>query len=148
QVVADLDPLQNSLVAWSTNRVAFNTANKLYVLDTTAYFLPADLEITQVVATNVVPFGANAVFTVTVTNKGPGAAVDVILTNSLDGSTNLIGSTSFPPGAVYQKVIAVRSTELGTLSNVATLSTQNDPNTSNNSSTETVSVVRPGRVSQ
>ena len=78
------DPGFVDLQAWGTNRVAFHTTSKLYLLEVDKLFLPADLEVFQKADSSAFPFGTNVTITVTVTNKGPGPALQVVLNNYIE----------------------------------------------------------------
>jgi hypothetical protein len=72
------------LVAWGTNRAAFHNSTDLFLLETDKLFPPADISVSQLITNPVVEFGSELTIAVTVTNKGPGVALDVVLTNQIE----------------------------------------------------------------
>lgn len=78
------------LVVWSTNRAAFHTDSKLYLLHTDLIFVPAQLEVSQSIAPASPSFGSEVTVTVVVTNRGPGRALGVGLTNTLSGDAEMV----------------------------------------------------------
>jgi len=75
------DSVAWNLVTWSTNRLAFQTLTKLCLLESEKIFLPADVQVSQSLPPATIPFGAPVNVTVTVTNNGPGTALNVTVTN-------------------------------------------------------------------
>jgi hypothetical protein len=102
-----------TLVAYSTrvdnftklaNRLAFNSGAKLILLDTDKLFVPANLEVIQTVSGKGV-FGAPVTFGVTITNKGPGTAIQVKATNSFSSG---VASLNLTPSLVYRDPIPLQ----------------------------------------
>jgi hypothetical protein len=86
------------------NRLAFNSGGKLILLDTDKLFVPANLEVIQTVSGKGV-FGAPVTFDVTITNKGPGSAIQVKATNSFSSGAAYLNSK---PSAVYRDPIPLQ----------------------------------------
>ena len=132
--------------------------------NTTTINVPADLAVSTT-QTPAKPFVSNDInsfveYRVIVTNKGPGTADDVVLTDTLPTGVTLISALSGgqvidPPvngvltanlgtltaGAAVAVVIRVHPLGAGTFVNTATASaTETDPDTTNNTSTITTTV--------
>ena len=135
----------NAMVAWS-NFVAFNTDQKLLILDVDRLLLPGDLEVVQTVSPSVPEFGNIINFDVTVTNHGPGAAIDVSITNSLDSS---VATLSLLPAHTQHtlRISALAAAAGQVFTNTAQVTAANDPNPANNAATRGTLVTPPsGRV--
>lgn len=145
------DMNDRSLAAWSSNRVAFHTASKLYLLETDKLFLPADVSLFQAVTQSPIDFGSETSFKIALTNHGPGAALEVTLTNSVSS-----GIVSWPtgrnlehrfhtlqPGESTEFFLEVRPVELGVITSRGSLRVNNDLNAQNNSAEAAAAVVRP-----
>lgn len=81
--ITDLVAGPIDLITWGTNRLAFHSSTNLYLLTTDALFLPADIEVSQSINA-AAEFGQEVTITMTVTNKGPAAALAVTLTNYIE----------------------------------------------------------------
>jgi uncharacterized repeat protein (TIGR01451 family) len=140
-----LNPLEDTLVAWSSNRAAFATATNLYVLDTEEVFARPEVEVTQTVSPDPAIFGDAITFTITLTNRGKGAALNVELTNSISASVPL---GTFEPGAMFQHAIRIVASNANiTVGNVAGVVLDDDSNPENNSVTNVVRIgASTGRV--
>jgi uncharacterized repeat protein (TIGR01451 family) len=141
------------LAVWGTNRVAFSAAGKLFLLDVDQLFLPGDIAVSQSVSRPNLPWGTNVTFTVTVTNKGPGPAFDVAVTNLFPSGlvasgylgsiyTNAVGAVYevIPPGTVvgFQSTVTPKFT--GNFESQVSVSTSNDPSPADNQSTLSIPV--------
>lgn len=126
---------------------------------------PADLALTKTASPSPVPFGSNLVYTLTVTNRGPNAATNVVVTDTLpaglvyDDADTLQGSTArtgqsvrFDLGTITNGQslsmtieVTVNVTNATTFTNIATVTsiTSPDPINTNNSGTNMVSTVPP-----
>lgn len=147
------------IAAWGTNRVAFHTSSRLYLLDTAQLFVPGDLRVTQTVKPSA-KVGENYAISVTVTNEGPGAALNVSYVDTLSSGVILgtgqqiqidpfihpsVFSNTFglmQPGQTIQFEISVLPTAAVTATNAITVSSDNDSNSANNSSDVSISIVR------
>lgn len=136
------NPVDFSVAAWSTNRLAFHTRSNLYLVDLDKVFLPADLEVQGQVTSPANPvFGQQVTVTLTVTNHGPGPALAVVVTNLFPAGTLLIeeGIAASITNAIVQagQTVELTATVLpavpGVLSTRAGVSSANDPNVANNS---------------
>ncbi len=92
-----------------------NQSNNSTTVVTTATAPVADLLVTMTGSTNAV-IGSNATYTVTVTNKGPGAAVGVVVTDPLLGVLNFVSGNSSVGSAT---VISNNGSALCNLGNLA-----------------------------
>ncbi len=149
-----LEPLggNETVAAWSTNRVAFHSPTKLYLVDTTTLFGPSDVEVLQT-TTSDVKVGQDYSITVTVTNKGPGAALHVTFQHSL--SSGILKGESPPfylfapsiqtlePGQSATLELGILATDAGVATNTIIVSASNDSNPTNNSSSALVPIARP-----
>ncbi|HRC84459.1 MAG TPA: IPTL-CTERM sorting domain-containing protein [Thermoanaerobaculia bacterium] len=122
---------------------------------------PGDLEMTKSVAPATVPPGGTTVFTLTVTNNGPGSVSSVMVTDSLDPQltyvsndcgasfaaptvTWSVGTLANGASATCNVTVSVSDTASGQIANVATATgAGSDPNTSNNTSTVALGVQPP-----
>lgn len=140
-----LNPLGDTLVAWSSNRAAFATATNLYVLDTEEIFARPEVEVTQTIFPDPAKFGDAITFTITLTNRGRGAALNVELTNSLSATVPL---GTFEPGAVFQHTIRIVASNANMIiGNAAGVLLHDDSNLANNSVTNVVQIgASTGRV--
>lgn len=129
---------------------------------TTAVVAPsADVAVTKTTSTPNVQPGANAVFTITVTNRGPGTANSVSLTDTLpagvtflpeqsttgatlDGSTVRYAPGGLAANASASFTVTGRTSASGSLTNrAAVTTTSTDPVSDNNTATATVNVGDP-----
>lgn len=147
------------LAAWGTNQAAFHTATKLYLLDTAQLFAPGDLRVTQTVKPSA-KVGEFYSISVTVTNAGPGAALNVSYVDTLSagiifGTQQQIQIDPFihpsvfsnnfgvmQPGQSIQFEVSVLPTAALTATNLITINSDNDSNPANNSSEVSLSIVR------
>lgn len=126
----------------------------------------ADLAVTKTDDPDPVTEGTNVTYTVTVTNNGPGAATNVILTDVLDGLVTFVSAT--PTQGTCGENMGTVSCDLGSLANSATATvtiivttpdvvdavqitnqasvsgTETDPVGTNDSATEQTTVVPAG----
>jgi uncharacterized repeat protein (TIGR01451 family) len=106
--------------------------------------------------------GDNSTFTITVTNKGPADATNVVLTDTLGSNFSFVSATAgqgtftqsgstvtftvgtVANGASVTFTVVGQSNEEGSLTDSASVTAdQTDPNTNNNSATATVTVAEP-----
>jgi uncharacterized repeat protein (TIGR01451 family)/CSLREA domain-containing protein len=116
----------------------------------------ADLEISKADSPDPVTVGDNLTYTITVTNNGPDAATNVVVTDTLPSGVTFVSAS---PGCVHAAgvvtcnlgtiavgdsvtiTIVVTVTAPGTISNTATVTSDTlDPNTANNSDAEPTEV--------
>jgi uncharacterized repeat protein (TIGR01451 family) len=116
----------------------------------------ADLEISKADSPDPVTVGDNLTYTITVTNNGPDAAANVVVTDILPSGVTFVSAS---PGCVHAAgvvtcnlgtiavgdsvtiTIVVTVTAPGTISNTATVTSDTlDPNTANNSDAEPTEV--------
>ncbi len=122
----------------------------------------ADLVVTLIAAPEPVAAGGFLTYTITVSNNGPSNATNVVLTNTLPSTVSFIGATS-STGSITQSGSTVTAT-VGALASGATATitvtvvspltsgsitssatatlTESDPNSANNTSTFTSTVVQ------
>ena len=148
--------------ATATNGVASSSANATVLV---ANANSADVAIVKTASPNPVTQGTPLTYTLTVTNNGPASATNVISTDSLPSvvtylsSTTTQGSCSEAGGIVTCLLGTLASTatatiniltvpqQPGVVSNTATVTAdQTDPNTSNNSSTQTETITAATRI--
>jgi uncharacterized protein len=151
-----------------------NTGNETGTATTSVGFGSADLSVTKTDSPDPVNAGANITYTITVNNAGPSSATTVQLSDTVPANTTFVSlaapagwSCTTPPNGgtgaitctnasvavgsnVFTLVVAVSPNAApGTvISNTATVaSATTDPNTGNESDTETTSVLSPANVS-
>ena len=118
----------------------------------------ADLSITKTDSPDPATVGSNLTYTITVTNGGPDVASGVSVSDQLPASVTFVSTTpsqgscsgtstvscamgSLANGASATVTIVVSPTQTGTIGNTATVSaTEGDPNSANNSATQTTTV--------
>ena len=109
---------EQSLAAWSTNRAAYHTSTKLYLLETDKLFVPPELEITHTITPPIGDFGTNVTITIAVTNKGFGSGLEVTVTNRFsDGYITFSGVPNVEQTSSHEIVL-----RLGTLAKGAAIS--------------------------
>jgi uncharacterized repeat protein (TIGR01451 family) len=160
-VTVDVDPetvgtLMNTASVTSTTSDP-NPANDTATENTTVEAV-ADLALAKTGGPDPVLAGENLVYTLTVTNNGPSAAADVVVTDTLAPGVNLISTTGCaedPAGAPtcslgtlapsasaqYTITVGVDPATRGTLLNTADVtSTAGDPNPADNMASESTTV--------
>jgi len=116
----------------------------------------ADLEISKADSPDPVTVGDNLTYTITVTNGGPDAATNVVVTDTLPSGVTFVSASpgcvhsagvvtcnlgNIPAGGSVTITIVVTVTAPGTISNTATVTSDTlDPNTANNSDAEPTEV--------
>jgi uncharacterized repeat protein (TIGR01451 family) len=116
----------------------------------------ADLEISKADSPDPVTVGDNLTYTITVTNNGPDAAANVVVTDTLPSGVTFVSASpgcvhaagvvtcnlgNIPAGGSVTITIVVTVTAPGTISNTATVTSDTlDPNTANNSDAEPTEV--------
>src|SRR5579871_3307295 len=139
-----------------------STNNSATATDIVGVISHADMAIVKTATPNPVTDGTPLTYTLTVTNNGPGSGTNVTVTDTLPSvmtylsSTSSQGSCSEAGGTVTCLLGTMTSTatatvtiltvpqQPGVVSNTATVSAdQTDPNTSNNSSTQSETVTAP-----
>ncbi|MGH9349394.1 MAG: PxKF domain-containing protein [Vicinamibacterales bacterium] len=158
-------PLSNTATVTSTTPDP-NAGNNAATITTTVMRREeADLAVVKAGAPDPVAVGDDLTYTLTVTNGGPDTARNVVLTESIPQQTVVVtiqasqGSCDLPPaataitchlgdlapGATATVTIVVTPTEAGTIANSVDVNSDTfDPNTGNNSATDTTTV-RPRR---
>lgn len=146
-LVANVDadatgPLVNTATVTATTSDP-SPANDTSTFETAVTPAPADLSITKTADFPESIVGANATYTIVVTNNGPGAADDVVVTDELPAGTTLVSSSAGCSGtttvtcavgtlaagasATIEIVVTLPSTP-GTVTNTASVSTSStDP---------------------
>jgi len=124
---------------------------------------PADLSLTKTESQDPVNPGAQLIYTITVANGSPNEAIEVILSDTLPSGVTLVclvpsqgGCTTLPcnlgtiaggDSATVTMTVTVDATD-GILTNTATVTSLNDPNSTNNSEvTETQILALPADLS-
>ncbi len=120
---------------------------------------PADLELTKTDAPDPAPAGGALVYTLLVTNNGPGAATDVTVTDVLPASVTLVSATpsqgscsgtttvtctmgTILNGGTASVEILVTTSTIGTITNNASVTAnETDPVPGNNAPAENTDVV-------
>jgi uncharacterized repeat protein (TIGR01451 family) len=116
----------------------------------------ADLEISKADSPDPVTVGDNLTYTITVTNLGPDAATNVVVTDTLPSGVTFVSASpgcvhsagvvtcnlgNIPAGGFVTITIVVTVTAPGTISNTATVTSDTlDPKTANNSDAEPTEV--------
>jgi uncharacterized repeat protein (TIGR01451 family)/CSLREA domain-containing protein len=116
----------------------------------------ADLEISKVDSPDPVTVGENLTYTITVTNRGPDAAANVVVTDTLPSGVTFVSASpecvhvagvvtcnlgNIPAGGSVTITIVVTPTAPGTISNTARVTSDTlDPNTDNSSDEEPTEV--------
>ncbi len=149
----------------SANETDVNPLNNQTTVATTVTLPYAELAVSQLAAPSPVFVGSNLTYTLTVTNRGPGAALDVVLTNPLPAGVvvtwtnttqgtfaNVAGKVICQIGGLASNatatvtLLAVPSLA-GQLTNIAYVATASqDTNTVNNSASTVVPVIGPSPV--
>ncbi|MBV8518372.1 MAG: DUF11 domain-containing protein [Acidobacteria bacterium] len=137
-----------------------NPANNTATASTDVTLGPTDLSITKTASSNRYPVGADATYTITVTNNGPGYAVGTTVTDVLPAGTTYVSATpsqgscsgtsvvtctlgTLAPSATatISLVVTLPSTQME-ITNTATVTASNvDPNPANNASTAAAATV-------
>ena len=148
-----------SIAACGTNRVAFHDSSRLYLVDTAQLFLPGDLRVSQMHPTSVL-VGHDFGITITITNQGPGAAMNVSYVDTLNSGiirsynqqlpvdpfvhTSVVSNSfgTIEPGQSIELSLGVLPTDVLISTNQFTIISNNDPNPANNASEGRISVVR------
>jgi uncharacterized repeat protein (TIGR01451 family)/CSLREA domain-containing protein len=118
--------------------------------------LLSDLEISKADSPDPVTVGDNLTYTITVTNRGPDAAANVVVTDTLPSGVTFVSASPgcvhaagvvtcnlrfIPAGGSVTITIVVTPTAPGTISNTARVTSDTvDPNTANNSDAEPTEV--------
>ncbi|MCH7801338.1 MAG: DUF11 domain-containing protein, partial [Chloroflexi bacterium] len=144
----------------ATSTVAdLNLSNNMSTVTITV--IPAaDLTITKSATPDPALVGASVTYTLTVTNIGPATSTNVVLTDNLPSSVSIVATSTtqgtcsgiatltcnigtLAVGASSTVTIVIIPTATGTLANSASvIGSEPDPNTSNNSATNTMTVSR------
>jgi len=138
-----------------------NTSNNTSTVTGAIVGPPADLSVTNT-GTTTVAEGANAVYTIKVTNNSATAATGVVLNDTLGANLRYVSATTsqgsfsqsngvvtfnlgtIPGGGVATLTVTAKALEDGTVTNSASVtSTSGDPNTSNNSASANTNVTEP-----
>jgi uncharacterized repeat protein (TIGR01451 family) len=107
------------LIRWGTNGLAFrNDAGQLFLLQISLFNRVPQLVVNQTANPIIGTVGSNFDYTITVTNRGPTVATNVVLTDVLPGGSIFVNASS-SQGSVTQSAGTV-TYSLGTLSNGAT----------------------------
>ena len=144
----------------SASEIDLNPANSTVSAVTTINLPLADLALTQVFATNMVVINSNLTSTITVSNAGPGNALDVLITNHFPAAfgslsptvsqgsvSNLSGTTyaslgMIAPGSTATLTLNAIAVSVGTFTNIPTVSTtSSDTNSANNSAAAAVTIL-------
>jgi uncharacterized repeat protein (TIGR01451 family) len=122
----------------------------------TSTVVGSDLAVTNTDAPDPVVAGDKIGYTITVSNTGPGSARNVTMTDPLPGTTTLVSASpgcsgtstvtcaigTLAPGQQEQRTIVVFTSQLGPLTDTASVSTTTiDPNPANNDATATSTIV-------
>lgn len=149
--VPPIDPTPLTLAAWSSNRLAFHTTSNLYLVDLDKVFSPSDVEVlSQDIAPANALFGQPVTVTLTVTNHGPGAALNVVVTNLFSPGTLLVAegqpasrtNAVLQPGESVELSATILPSTPGTLITRAGVSAENDRNHLNDAREFSFSVAR------
>ena len=138
-----------------------NAANNSATATTTVTSAPptnADVSITKSAGSTVVGPGGNVTYTITVTNAGPAAASSVAVTDNIPAGTTFVSATpsqgtcsgtstvtcglgTIANGATATITLTITAPAApGTFTNTATVSSSNDTNATNNTSSSMVTV--------
>ncbi len=148
-------PLENTATVTSTTSDPV-AGNNTSTAETTVTPAPADLSITKTSDPATATVGSNVEYTIVVTNNGPGAATDVVVTDVLPAGTTLVSASAGCSGtttvtctvgtlaagasATIELVVTMPSTP-GPVSNTASVdSSSTDPTPGNDASTAETAV--------
>jgi uncharacterized repeat protein (TIGR01451 family) len=151
--------ITNTASVAATGTVDNNPSNDTATADTTVKTI-ADLSITQTDSPDPVPVGSQLTYTIHALNSGPSTAANVRVTDPLPATVTFVSATttqgtcyqsvpgtvvcdvgSLPSGAHPDIVIKVTPQLAGTITNTASIqSDQVDPTLANNSATATTTV--------
>ncbi len=142
-----------------------NQANNQTTVTTTVTAPVADLAVTLAATPSPAVVGYNLTYSIAVTNNGPGTAIGVVVTNSLNGMTFVPGSSfsspplgipaatngaiqcalgNLAPGTGAALTFVVVPTQTNLVTNVVTVgSFSTDPVPTNNSASALITVVNP-----
>jgi uncharacterized repeat protein (TIGR01451 family) len=110
------------------NELDLNSANNTVSAFTTITNPVADIALTQVASTNVIVVGSNVVYTLTITNQGPGDALNLVVTDpapprvSLTSASSVNGSWFLLNGAItvtFTNTLHAGSSAVVTITGVA-----------------------------
>jgi uncharacterized repeat protein (TIGR01451 family) len=151
-----------SVATVSATETDLNTANNTVSVNSTANLPTADLGLSQQASPDPGVVGQKQAYTLTITNRGPGAALNTALTNTLPANLSFVSVTTSSGTAVQQgntvichfgdlaasgtasaTILAVPSA-LGSITNLAIVaSASTDPNPADNTSSLVSSAVNP-----
>jgi uncharacterized repeat protein (TIGR01451 family) len=111
----------------------------------------------QAAATNPVVTGSNLVYTITVTNSGPGTALNVVVTDPLPANLTFLSASAgsfgggtftcnlgnLASGAGAAIYVTNRAVTVGTITNTATATTDSSDSSPANNSASVATVIRP-----
>ena len=125
---------------------------------------PTDLALTKSASPDPVVQGNNLAYTITVSNTGANDASSVVVTDNLPATSDVDLTSATSTAGTCQKgktvtcdlgtvlsgtsqtvTIVVKAKKSGTLSNMATVTSPNDTNGTNNTATATTTVTKPGQ---
>jgi uncharacterized repeat protein (TIGR01451 family) len=157
--------ITDTATATATNIVPSLTSNTASATVLVASSSSADMAIVKTATPNPVTEGTPLTYTLTVTNGGPASATTVTVQDALPSTVMYLGYTStqgtcseaggtvtcqigtMANGATVMVTILTLPEQPGMITNTATVTAdQTDPNPSNNSSSISVTVVAPTRV--
>ncbi|HET8773146.1 MAG TPA: hypothetical protein VFP80_05125 [Thermoanaerobaculia bacterium] len=148
-------PLENTATVTSTTSDPI-AGNNTSIIQTTVTPAPVDLSITKTSDPTAAVVGSNVEYTIVVTNNGPGAAADVVVTDTLPAGTTLVSASAGCTGtttvtctvgtlaagasATIELIVTMPSTP-GVVSNTASADTSStDPTPGNDASTAQTTV--------
>ena len=131
-------------VAALSGETDLNLANNVLSLPTTVVLPVADVAVTQTASPNPATTGNSLTYTLTVTNSGPGTALNVVVSDALPGGVTNVNVGNLLAGSSAVVTIGLIPQVGGSLTNSVSVATaSSDPNLSNNTSTIVVPVVAP-----
>ncbi|HSU54984.1 MAG TPA: proprotein convertase P-domain-containing protein [Candidatus Dormibacteraeota bacterium] len=153
----------NNSASISTSDIDLNLANNSASVVTTVSLPVVDLAVTQLASTNRIVAGSNILYTITVTNRGPQNALNVLVTDPLPAGmssifvTNPLGSFAISSGTVSATIPVLPAASSATVNilgaapifpafytNTVTITTgSSDTNAANNSASTVLSVESP-----
>jgi uncharacterized repeat protein (TIGR01451 family) len=159
-VVVVMTPITSGVLTNTANVAATEAdvapGNNTASISTTVNLPLADVAVGAVSTPGTVVSGSNLVYTITVTNNGPGKALNVVVTDTLPPSVTFLSSSAgefasgkvtnnlgtLAPGTTGTFAVTVRAGTIGTITNNVSISTGSSDSISANNFVAVTNIVR------